>query len=211
MFEEVFKVKSILLAATFCVISSQVASSKEKLSRSEKDAILIFKEIILSDKDNYSRCTISDKWLIYQISANTIRKFTKYPADNNLSPPKHDKNPKDIIVGNNEAESLICSEKERADIKDNALSVSTHTDNGTFKGHKIIASIQTLLSKFSYPIFDKKYKIAFLVQDSSSRIWIKTDDNKYPSFGDGEVAVLIYKKKRGKWKLIGREIYATYS
>ncbi len=204
------KARFAAAACALGVLHCGSASPKENMSRSDREAISLFDQIMLHDKSYYTTCTISDKWLDYRVYAATARQYIKYSLRGDLSPPDHTTEPKDIIGKAAGVDALICSESEQSARKDAALSASTQSGGGTFRGRKIVASTSTTRREFSYPIFDTDYRTAFVVRNNSKRIWIKTEDDKYPSFGDGEIVVFVYRKRHGRWKAIGYDTYSTY-
>ncbi|MGF3022610.1 hypothetical protein ACQVP2_07260 [Methylobacterium aquaticum] len=210
MFGRARRAKFIVTALAFGAISCGPVSSKENLDRSNREAISLFDYIISTDRNYYKACTISDKWLVYSVFAETVRTYVNYPVRGDLSPPHHMTVPNDIIGKGAGEDPLICSETERSARKDAALSTSTQSGGGTFRERKIVASTRTAKREFSYPIFDTDYRTAFIVRDNSTRNWIKTEDGKCISFGDGEILVFIYRKRHGRWKMIGHDTYATY-
>lgn len=210
MFGPARRAKYIATALAFGALVCGPASSKENLDRSDREAISLFEHIISTEKDFYKSCTISDKWLDYPVFAENVRTYIKYPLRGDLSPPNHMTVPKDIIRQGAGADTVICSETERAARTDAALIAPSHSGGGTFRGQKILASIMTAQREFSYPIFDVDYRTAFVVRENSRDNWIKTENNKYRRFGDGEIVVFIYRKKNRKWKYISCDVYATY-
>ncbi len=210
MFGPARRAKYIATALAFGALGYGSASSKENLDRSDREAISLFEHIISTDKNFYLNCAISDKWLVYSVFAENVRNYVKYPLRGDLSPPHHMTMPKDIIGQGAGADPLICSETERSARTDAALSAPTHSGGGTFMGQKILASIITAQREFSYPIFDTNYRTAFIVRNNSRDNWIKTENNKYRRFGDGEIVVYIYRKKNGRWKFKNYDVYATY-
>jgi hypothetical protein len=210
MFGGTCKATLVGAVVAMCVLGPRMAISKDDLDRSDKEAVILFKQIISDERAYYKECVISDEWLAHPIYAYSVRNYIKYPIRGDVSPPHRTTMPKDIIGRGAGAEGLICSEKEQMERKDAALGASTYSGNSTFRDKQIVASTNTSRREFSYPIFDIDYRTAFVVRDNSRRIWIKTENNKYPSFGDGETAVFIYRKKHGRWKLIGHDEYASY-
>lgn len=210
MFGRARRVTCIATALAFGALGCVPASSKEKLDRSDREAIALFAYIISMDKDYYKTCTISDKWLVYSVFAETVRSYIKYPVRGDLSPPHHMTAPKDIIAKGAGADPLICSETERSARTDAALSAPTHSGGETFRGQKILGSASTAQREFSYPIFDTDYRTAFVVRDNSRDNWVKTENNKFRRFGDGEITVFIYRKKHGRWRFKNHDVYATY-